>query len=232
MIQFKLFSEEEIHNTYNKFVNKNKDYLNKFSPFPFHLNKNKWKWEGKDFPRIPCVLDFQDWIIKHNITFFDSVLSTCINDPELEFLSYNKITYLPYDKKNGDFHTLDLNQKFDFVIFNQTIEHLYNPFLSMKNLYNHLNDGGFLFTSLPTINIPHMVPFHFNGFTPIGLCMLMKSVGFEIVELGFWGNFNYISQLFQNHTWPSYEDLLIDNNISNEPKNTVQCWILVQKVNL
>jgi hypothetical protein len=88
-----------------------------------------------------------------------------------------------------------------------------------------------LFTSVPTINIPHMVPFHFNGYTPIGLCMLMKSVGFEIVELGYWGNFKYISELFNKHNWPSYEQLIDDNNnITNEPKNVVQCWILVKKL--
>lgn len=99
----------------------------------------------------------------------------------------------------------------------------------MWNLYHHLKPGGFLFTSMPTINIPHMVPFHFNGYTPIGLCMLMKSVGFEVLELGYWGNNDYINKLFINKNWPSYEDLLIDGNIKHDEGSEVQTWILVQK---
>jgi hypothetical protein len=132
-MEFKIFSEQDILNINNKFVIKSKHYIDKLSPFPLHLNTNKWKWENKDFPRIPCLLDFKEWVIKHNLIFFDSVLSTCSEDPELEFINYNKITNLVYDKIQGDFHTLKLEETFDFIIFNQTIEHLYNPFLSMKN---------------------------------------------------------------------------------------------------
>jgi hypothetical protein len=99
----------------------------------------------------------------------------------------------------------------------------------MWNLYHHLKPGGMMFTSMPTINIPHMVPFHFNGYTPIGLCMLMKSVGFKILELGYWGNNDYINKLFTNKNWPSYEDLLIDGNIKHDKGSEVQTWVLVQK---
>ena len=146
-MEFKIFSEQDILNINNKFVIKSKHYIDKLSPFPLHLNTNKWKWENKDFPRIPCLLDFKEWVIKHNLIFFDSVLSTCSEDPELEFINYNKITNLVYDKIQGDFHTLKLEETFDFIIFNQTIEHLYNPFLSMKNLYNHLKKDGYLLLS-------------------------------------------------------------------------------------
>jgi hypothetical protein len=100
----------------------------------------------------------------------------------------------------------------------------------MWNLKEHLKEGGYMFTSMPTINIPHMLPFHYNGYTPLGLCMLMKSVGLEVVELGYWGNYDYISKLFKTHNWPSYEDLIDkDGNIPNEQNNEVQCWILVRK---
>lgn len=227
---FKTFNENDVVEAYRKFVIKPNEYYNKLSPLPLNFNNKKWKWEGKDFPRVPCVLDFSEWINKYNLSTVDSLLSTCTSDPELEYITSNNIEYLPYNNGKGDFHTLDLKKKFDFILFNQTIEHLYNPFISMSNLYNHLNDGGHMFTSMPTINIPHMVPFHFNGYTPIGLCMLMKSVGFEILELGFWGNYEYISKLFKNQNWPSYEELIDKNgNITNESKNTVQCWILVKK---
>jgi hypothetical protein len=227
---FKQFKEQEVIDTYHKFVKKPKEYYQKLSPLPLHLNNKRWKWEGKDFPRVPCVLDFSEWVLKHNLSHVGTLLSTCTDDPELDFITYDNILNLPYDGNSNDLHKLTSETKVDFVIFNQTIEHLYNPFISMHNLYNILKEGGYLFTSVPTINIPHMVPFHYNGYTPIGLCMLMKSVGFEIVELGYWGNYNYLSKLLSNQNWPSYENLIDENNnITNDPNNTAQCWVLVKK---
>jgi hypothetical protein len=230
-MSFKTFTEQEVIDTYNKFVKKENSYFQKLSPFPLHLNNKRWKWEGHDFPRIACLLDFQEWVVKHNINPLNNVLCTASDDPELEFLNINNLDYKPYENENNDFHTLNLPRTdYDFILFSQTIEHLYNPFLSMWNLYHHMNEGGMMFTSMPTINIPHMLPFHYNGFTPLGLCMLMKSVGFEVLELGYWGNYDYISKLFKNHNWPSYQELIDEKgNIPNEPKNQVQCWILVKK---
>jgi len=39
------------------------------------------------------------------------------------------------------------------------------------------------------------MPFHFNGLTPSGLAMLFKTANFEIVEIGQWGNYDYISKV-------------------------------------
>lgn len=230
-MSFNTFTEQEVIETYNRHVIKDKSYFNKLSPLPLHLNDKKWTWEGHDFPRIPCLLDFREWVVKHNINNLDRILVTSDDDPELEFLTYSKADYIPYHNNTNDFHTLNLEYtEYDFILFSQTIEHLYNPFLSMWNLKEHLKEGGYMFTSMPTINIPHMLPFHYNGYTPLGLCMLMKSVGLEVVELGYWGNYDYISKLFKTHNWPSYEELIDkDRNIPNEQNNEVQCWILVRK---
>jgi hypothetical protein len=228
-MSFKTLSEQDIHNLYNKHVLKPESYFNKFHPFPIEKNNMKWKWEGKDFPRIPCVLDFQEWIKKHNINNINNLLITSTSDPEIEFLKYTNVDYVPYDGNNGDFHTLQLDKEYDFILFNQTIEHLYNPFLSMWNLYHYVKKGGYVFTSVPVLNIPHMVPFHFNGYTPIGLCILMESVGFNTLEIGYWGNNDYINKLFTNKNWPSYKDLLINNSITHDKGSEVQTWILVQK---
>lgn len=227
-MDFPTFSEQDIENIYNTYVVKPSEYYNKLSPFPIHLNTQKWKWEGKDFPRIPCLLDFKNWVEKHNINPIGHLLSTCTSDPELEFLTYEEMDYVSYEH-GGDFHTLDLGKEYDFILFSQTIEHLYNPFLSMLNVYNHTKKGGYVFTSLPVFNIPHMVPFHFNGYTPVGLGLLMKSVGFNILEIGYWGNNDYINKLFTTKSWPSYEDLLVSGNITHDIGSEVQTWILVQK---
>jgi len=46
------------------------------------------------------------------------------------------------------------------------IEHLYNPFMAMENIYKYIKPGGYVYTSVPTINIPHMTPIHYNGYNP------------------------------------------------------------------
>jgi hypothetical protein len=115
------------------------------------------------------------------------------------------------------------------VIFNQTVEHLYNPFLCLQNLYDHINHGGYLYTTVPIINIPHMVPIHFWGVTPIGLCLLMMSVGFNVVECGHWGSKEYIDYIFTNNNWPSYRDISTNYNLGYNNTCQAQTWILVQQ---
>ena len=94
----------------------------------------------------------------------------------------------------------------------------------------HLKPWGDLYTTVPTINIPHMMPFHFWSITPIGLCLLCKSVGFEILECGYWGNNEYIKYIFDNNDWPTTDDVknekgFIENNLVCQ----AQTWILVKK---
>jgi hypothetical protein len=59
----------------------------------------------------------------------------------------------------------------------------------------------------------------------MGLAMLFKSANFEIVEMGQWGNFEYIQKMWYMFDWPSLDKL---KNIRNEEKNVSQCWILVK----
>lgn len=229
-MDFKLFTEADIRQIYDTHVLKPPEYLQKYERTPLELNTKNWKWEGCDYPRVCCVLDFSEWIAKHSISHFDSVLATS-KDPELEYITYNDIVFAEYKNGQNDLHTLDLDRKsFDFILFSQTLEHLYNPFLAMQRLYAHLKPGGYLFTSVPTLSIPHMTPSHFYGFTPMGLCMLMKSIDFEIVELGYWGNLDYINTMFTHHAWPDYRYLSRNGLISNEVKNAAQAWVLVKKV--
>jgi SAM-dependent methyltransferase len=137
---------------------------------------------------------------------------------------------MPYPK--FDLHTISnyYQNEFDFFIFNQTLEHLYNPFEAVKQIYEIVKPGGYVFTSVPTINIPHMTPFHFNGFTSMGLAMLFKTANFEIIEIGQWGNYNYIKKLWESHNWIGYNTLNVNNKIVNEERNACQCWILAKKM--
>lgn len=225
----KLFSQQEIYNIYIQHVKKSDEYFKKYEKLPMTEEELK-KWDNRDFPRIHTLLDFKEWVKKHNIPKIKKLLSTDLSDVELQYLDIEKVYHAPYYNGQNDLHTLNLEIKdFDFIMFNQTLEHLYNPFLAVENLYNHLAKDGYLFTCLPTINIPHMVPFHFNGLTPMGLCLIMASAGFKILDVGFWGNLDYINYIFEKQEWPDYRYLMKDGIITNEKDREVQCWILVQK---
>ena len=223
------FSNDFIKNLYNTKVDKGNDYLSKWEVLPpCPVKKYHYQWRKVvDFPRIWTILDFIEWGKKYDILNGEH-LGYTYKDPEIEFTNYNKNTLLTHPPH--DLHTLiDVVNKFDFFVFNQTLEHLYNPFLALSNIYNNINDGGYVFTSVPTLNIPHMTPIHFNGFTPMGLAMLFVSCGFEIVEIGQWGNYEYIKSLWKTHKWRSFK--LTDPNaiIKNEKNNVCQCWVLAKK---
>lgn len=222
------------HLYYNK-VNLPDTYFEKYKKLPnFPGNKeyggwNKYRqWAGHDFPRTWCVLDFIEWTkdIKGNTLAY-----TCEEDPELEFIENKFINkrFLPYPQY--DLHEMpDFDEKFDFFLFNQTLEHLHSPESAIQNIYKNINTGGYVFTSVPTINIPHMTPFHFSGFTPMGLSVLFEKNGFNVVNIGQWGNHKYIDIMFKKQTWPDYNDLKDEFGfVTNERLNCCQCWVLAQK---
>lgn len=229
----KLFSEQEIIEVYNQHVLKDLDYFNKVNERYQNLDSNqKNKLSDLTCCRVASLFDYEDWIQKYNLNYVANLLVTCQSDPEIDYVIANNVTVCSYDNdKNHDLHSLNLEFKeYDFIIFNQTLEHLYNPFIAMEKLYDHLKPGGFLYTTAPTINVPHVLPFHFWGITPIGMCMLAKSVGFEILECGFWGNFEYIKHIFKTANWPNINQIInTPEGMENDSTCQSQTWILVQK---
>jgi hypothetical protein len=234
---FQYFNEAEIFSIYQSFVIKNREYLSKYDI----LNEDTkefldkifshalYRWDARDYSRVRTILDFKEWIEKYQICP-NYLAYTYVDDPELKLIKYNYFDKIEYYKGQGDLHQLNIIEKYDFFLFNQTLEHLYNPFIAVKNIYNSLINGGYVFTSVPTINIPHSTPIHYNGYNPMGLAMLFKSCGFNIIEIGQWGNYEYINKLFATHQWPGYKNLS-PNGHKNEEKNVVSCWVLAQKLN-
>jgi SAM-dependent methyltransferase len=177
----KKFDIENIYSIYNKYIIKPNSYYERFSKINEYLSESELiKYKNIDPPRVVSIIDFKEWIEKFNIKTGDKLLYTCESDAELCYIDYSNKTYLPYPPY--DLHNFDIEEKnHDLVIFNQTIEHLYNPFEAIKQIYEIVKPGGYVFTSVPTINIPHNTPIHFNGFTPMGLAMLFKSANFQPV---------------------------------------------------
>jgi SAM-dependent methyltransferase len=224
------FTEQELEQLYYTKVKKPENYFRKYEILPMcPVNRWNYNWQNFDFPRNWCVLDFKEWIQTHTLTKIEHLGYTCESDPELEFIEPAKktlLTYPPYDLHSIDTH---FQNTFDFFLFNQTLEHLYNPYKAVSSIYQTIKPGGYVFTSVPTLNIPHMTPIHFGGFTPMGLAVLFLSAGFEIVETGQWGNFEYIQKLWGTHKWPGYDTLHHNNRVTNEEDNVCQCWILARK---
>ena len=203
-----------------------------FDEFEKKYNNKKWNWEGKDFPRCWALLEFDRYAKVYGIRP-KRVLTTCL-DPELEYIRYDYLKVCPYDPdtESNDLHSFDLPDKeFDLVLLNQTIEHLYDPLICLRNLYRHLVPGGFLYANVPVLNMPHSTPEHYwSGVTPVGLGVLCRLSGFNILEIGFWGNFEYLKLLFETHQWPNFRKL--SRPIRNEPENPVITWILARKPDL
>jgi hypothetical protein len=217
-----------IEELYQRYVPKSHEYLNRdMNSIEKSGIMQHYDPRGKDAPRVFIVMDFKEWIIKHKI-HSKNALFTCANDCEVPFLPHEQKTIIEYDgTPKYDLHLLNLEKKnYDFVLFNQTLEHLYNPYAAVKNIYDHMSLGGYVFTSVPTYNIPHMTPIHFSHFFPSGLICLFKQCGFEICEVGYWGNIHYSRHLLEHNSWPDIYSL---PSLTNDPVRTAQCWILARK---
>lgn len=229
-----IMTERDIHLLYARTMPQT-EYFEKWEQvpeFPGQKEDGPWnkhrQWDGHDFPRVWCVLDFIEWTKNISGEHFGF---TCEHDPEIEFIAskYSRHTYIPYPPY--DLHQMPvLPDPFDFFLFNQTLEHLYDQNLAVSNIAKNMNPGGYVFTSVPTINIPHMTPVHFGGLTPMGLAVLFHRNDFDVVNLGQWGNNKYIETMFKTQSWPDYNFLKDESGcVPNEPQNCCQCWILAKK---
>ena len=191
-------------------------------------DNKKWKWEGKDFPRISSLIYFIEMVQELHIEPQKMLSFNATHDPEIEYLKTSTLHNINYldDKNKNDIHTFDLLEKdYDFVMLNQTLEHLYNPFKALLNVYNHMKMGGYIYINAPSNNKPHDVPNHFyTGFTATGLGALLVESGFEVLRLGQWGNLEYLKKIFEKG-WTDYRENMWYNN----KECPIICWVLARK---
>ena len=229
----KKLKDSDIVNIYENFVKANFTDSNrlKHSRLPFKKNNKRWKWEGKDFPRVISLLEFGEYIDKNKLSFDKALCINGADDPEYEYIvcKERRIVHYAHDPINHDLHSLSLKENdFDFVMLNQTLEHLYDPILCLQNVYDHMREGGMLYMNVPANNIPHSTPFHYyTGFTATGLGAVVESAGFKIKEIGQWGNYEYLQKLFSLGEWPDYRSLA--NPGVNEFQNPVIVWVFATK---
>lgn len=223
-------SKNLISNIYDEFIvpKLNATYLEKYKNISFNLQSSRWPWKDKDFSRVISLLEFKLFMEKNNNTFNKSLIYNGPNDPELEYINCNNFVFVDYDtNKEKDLHLLKADIKYDFFMTNQTLEHTYDPCLILRNVYEIMNFDGLIYFNVPSLCPPHSTPFHhYNGFTPTGLGAIVQQAGFKILDIGFWGNKEYIMKLFNNNSWPDYTSL---NDYCNDFNYSAISWIFAKK---
>lgn len=222
-------TNDDIVLLYESFVVKDESYFRRFRDIRSCFSDDEYAaLEAVDPPRVVSLVDFKEWIAKYGLASGSQLLLTSRQDYEIRYLNYEANTVAEYPPH--DLHVLSLPQhEHDFVLLNQTLEHLHSPLVALRRLRDHMREGGYIYITVPTINIPHMTPIHFWGITPVGLCAMLVQAGFQICECGYWGNLKYIRYLFTRNRWPRIKDVLTWGKLETNPGCQAQTWILARK---
>lgn len=87
------------------------------------------------------------------------------------------------------------NERFDFILFNQVMEHLPEPQLVLEELYRVLKPGGELLYTGPLFYEEHEIPYDYFRYTQFSLKKLFSESGFTLERLdwleGYYGTVGY-----------------------------------------
>ena len=87
------------------------------------------------------------------------------------------------------------DQRFDFIVFNQVLEHLPEPGKVLCELHRVLKPGGRMIYSGPLFFEEHEQPYDFYRYTQFGLRHLFDAAGFKVERLdwleGYFGTVAY-----------------------------------------
>lgn len=110
----------------------------------------------------------------------------------LRHLEGHGISLLP-----GNFGEMEIKEKFDVIIMNQLIEHLYEPSEKIKKCADILNDGGTLIIETPNCESldfrlfkkaywgGYHIPRHFNIFSDRTIRRCMENNGFRVHRIEY-----------------------------------------------
>lgn len=117
---------------------------------------------------------------------------------------------------------LAYQRRFDVVICEQVIEHVEDPWAAAENLRALCAPGAELIISTPfLIKIhEHWGMRDYWRFSPRGLRTLLERCGFEVEQLGSWGNRECV--IGNLGRWSRYRASL--HSLRNEPDFPVQVW--------
>lgn len=138
--------------------------------------------------------------------------------------------YPEYDMQKLPF----ADETFDYVISDQVLEHLENPFIAVDESLRLLKKGGVAIHTSCFINYHHPSPKDFWRFSPDAFRFLCKDFS-EIIQVGGWGNRIAILICFLGDRFRSIEiperKWSIRNLIArfDEKKYAISTWIIAKK---
>lgn len=87
---------------------------------------------------------------------------------------------------------ISTTERYDVVICEQVLEHVVDPFLAGRHLFELCRPGGEAIVSTPFLIKQHELPLYgmldYWRFTPRGLRTLLERAGFDVYHVDTWGN--------------------------------------------
>ena len=127
------------------------------------------------------------------------------DQPYKQLLAHTKYEAADFEKVEKEYakstYVCDLKKipvednRFDFILFNQVMEHLPEPKEVLTELQRVLKEGGKMIYTGPLFYEEHEIPYDFFRYTQYGLKDLFGKTGFEIERLdwleGYFGTVGY-----------------------------------------
>lgn len=130
-------------------------------------------------------------------------------DPSAEYLDWGRANF-GVEAQLGTLEEANFPaEHFDVILLEGVIEHLYDPYRTMQEVWRLLRPGGICYVDAPNedglytkignlymkllgrdwvVNLaPTFPPYHVQGFNPSSLRRLIQRIGFEIEELNIFG---------------------------------------------
>jgi len=196
-------------------------------------------WGGSDCSRTVHLMLLRKWIGELGICAIPGPIVDCNGpNPEADYfraLAQPGVPVLMYNYKGtnrGDLHHVwDLVYRNASVfIVPQTLEHVQNIHVALRNIHDVVSPGGLVYASIPFINRPHTTPFHFSHWTATGLAVAFESNGFEVLRARGWGNAEYVAKIFSMkvHSWPSCG--LLGDDLDSPHNKYAQVAVLARRL--
>jgi SAM-dependent methyltransferase len=138
--------------------------------------------------------------------------------------SYTALAYPDFDLCAP----LTEERRFDYVICEQVLEHVEDPWAAVDNLRELCRPGGHVLVSTPFLVKVHEFPAYgmldYWRFTPRGLRTLLERFGLEVESVESWGNRECVVGNFTD--WAAYRRWL---SLRNEPDFPVQVWAFARR---
>ena len=118
-------------------------------------------------------------------------------------------------------------KQYDLIILEHVLEHISDPKLALKNIYNILKPKGRLIIVTPFLIKIHESPLDCTRWTKEGIKFLLFQIGFKDknIKVGQWGNRAAVKANFKR--WVKYNPL--KHTLKNEKEFHLAVWAFAQK---